>query len=155
MESENPPWMKMYFLLENVVDFAKLAYCRVVEIFPSSLDVGFKYVLISSRTLGKWSNLSSIFFKWVGSTTNWIISSPIFALPRPKVSVLPLAMLEHFRWGDWVVTWKNGGGSWRGRLFPETKNFKSLGLFFSTPRKKGGRLEDVEFFQKKKRQRRE
>ena len=31
----------------------------------------FKYIfLFSPRKLGKWSNLTSIFFKWVGSTTN-------------------------------------------------------------------------------------
>ena len=31
---------------------------------------GFKIFLCSPRTLGKWSNLTSILFKWVGSTTN-------------------------------------------------------------------------------------
>ena len=36
----------------------------------SYLGGRFKYVLCSSRTLGKWSNLTSIFFRWVGSTTN-------------------------------------------------------------------------------------
>ena len=30
----------------------------------------FKYVLFSPQQLGKWSILTSIFFKWVGSTTN-------------------------------------------------------------------------------------
>ena len=36
----------------------------------TSLGVGFKHFSFSPRTLGKWSNLTSIFFKWVGSTTN-------------------------------------------------------------------------------------
>ena len=53
--------MKMYFLLENLVDFAKLVYFRVVEMFPSSLDGGFKYVLISSRTLGEMIQCDSYF----------------------------------------------------------------------------------------------
>ena len=35
---------------------------------------GFKYFLFSPRKLGKMSNLTGIFFKWVGSTTNqWSI----------------------------------------------------------------------------------
>ena len=34
------------------------------------LGGGFKYFLFSPQTLQKWSNLTSIFFKWVGSTTN-------------------------------------------------------------------------------------
>ena len=35
-----------------------------------SLLGGFKYVLCSVPKLGKWSNLMSIFFRWVGSTTD-------------------------------------------------------------------------------------
>ena len=35
------------------------------------LDGGFRYFWCSSRSLGEWSNLISIFFKWVGSTTNY------------------------------------------------------------------------------------
>ena len=41
------------------------------------LGGGFKHFICSPRTLGKWSNLTSIFFGWVGSTTNqfcWNIS---------------------------------------------------------------------------------
>ena len=34
------------------------------------LDGGFKHFLFSPRTLGKIPILTSIFFKWVGSTTN-------------------------------------------------------------------------------------
>ena len=34
------------------------------------LGGGFKYFLFSPRSLGRWSNLTSIFFKCVGSTTN-------------------------------------------------------------------------------------
>ncbi len=34
------------------------------------LGGGFKYFLFSPRSLGKWSNLTSIVFRWVGSTTN-------------------------------------------------------------------------------------
>ncbi len=34
------------------------------------LGGGLKYFWFSPRSLGKWSNLTSIFFKWVGSTTN-------------------------------------------------------------------------------------
>ena len=34
------------------------------------LGGGFKYFLCLPRSLGKSSNLTSIFFKWVGSTTN-------------------------------------------------------------------------------------
>ena len=34
------------------------------------LGDGFKICLFSPQTLGKWSNLTSIFFKGVGSTTN-------------------------------------------------------------------------------------
>ena len=41
---------------------------------PKSLDYilggGFKNFLCSPQKLGKWSILTSIFFKWVGSTTN-------------------------------------------------------------------------------------
>ena len=33
----------------------------------------FKHFLFSPRTLGKWTSLTSIFFKGVGSTTNWSI----------------------------------------------------------------------------------
>ena len=39
--------------------------------FPFWLILGgFKDFLFSPRTLGRWSNLTSIFFRWVGSTTN-------------------------------------------------------------------------------------
>ena len=42
-----------------------------IETQSQLLVVGaFKHFLFSTRTLGKWSNLTSIFFKWVGSTTN-------------------------------------------------------------------------------------
>ena len=39
----------------------------------SCLGGGFKYFLFSPRTLRKWSNLTIICFKWVGSSTNEII----------------------------------------------------------------------------------
>ena len=42
-------------------------------ISQSSLGGGFKYFLFSPRSLGKWSNLTSIFFRWVGKTTNYIV----------------------------------------------------------------------------------
>ena len=35
----------------------------------TNLGGGFKYFLFSPRKLGKWSKLTSIFFRWVGSTT--------------------------------------------------------------------------------------
>ena len=36
----------------------------------STLGGGFKHLLFSPGSLGRWSNLTSIFFKWIGSTTN-------------------------------------------------------------------------------------
>ena len=38
-------------------------------VYQGKLGGGFKYVLFSTRKLGKISNLTSIFFRWVGSTT--------------------------------------------------------------------------------------
>ena len=40
------------------------------QYYGMSLLGGFKYVLCSVPKLGKWSNLTSIFFRWVGWTTN-------------------------------------------------------------------------------------
>ena len=61
-------------------------YCEFADCFPTcpsskkkiesksdahpKLVGGFKYVLFSPRSLGKISNLTSIFFRWVASTTN-------------------------------------------------------------------------------------
>ena len=51
------------------------------------LGGGFEYFLFSPRSLGKGSNLTSIFFRWVGSTTNQLSSRPgrmiISKLPPP------------------------------------------------------------------------
>ena len=41
-----------------------------VESWFQLVQWNFKCFLFSPRSLGKWSNLKSIFFKWVGSTTN-------------------------------------------------------------------------------------
>ena len=39
----------------------------------SNLNGGFKHFCMFTSTLGKWSNLTSIFFRWVGSTTSEVI----------------------------------------------------------------------------------
>ena len=68
--------------------------------------------------------------------------------PRPKVSVLPLAMHEHFRWGDPAAEWwPDTEESVGGFFFTQKKaSTTCVFLFFSThtPKKKG-KLEDVEF----------
>ena len=48
-----------------------------------------KHFLCSPRTLGQWSNLTSIFFRWVGSTTSlqiWNISG-YYGFTLPKFSI--------------------------------------------------------------------
>ena len=42
----------------------------------------------STRSLGKWSNLTNIFFRWVGSTTNQIVESTVISswVPAPPFS---------------------------------------------------------------------
>ena len=72
------------------------------------------------------------------------------SLPRPKVSVLPLAMLEHFRWGDQKTLVSGDLKKRRRKLAGEIvsqnkKNSKSRGFFLAHPKKKG-ELEDVAFF---------
>ena len=42
----------------------------VLKMNKNILGGGFKYFLFSSLTLGKWSKLTSIFFKWVPPTSN-------------------------------------------------------------------------------------
>ena len=65
----------------------------------TSLGVGFKHFSFSPRTLGKWSNLTSIFFKWVGSTTNQFctcfVFSTFFAL---TTSVIIQGDYSHWLW---------------------------------------------------------
>ena len=41
----------------------------IYHLLPIVLGGGSKYVLFSPGTLGKWSNLTGIFFKWVGEKT--------------------------------------------------------------------------------------
>ena len=51
------------------------------------LDGGFKYFLFSSLPGVSWSNLTSIFFRWVGSTTNqssWCPKSNIHLQKNPS-----------------------------------------------------------------------
>ena len=50
---------------------SELKWCDVLFMFRiHDLAGGLKHFLCSPRSLGKWSNLTSIFFKWVCSTTN-------------------------------------------------------------------------------------
>ena len=58
--------LKMNFLLK-MGDIPVLCQFTKRTIY---LGGGFKDFWFSPRTLGKWSNLTSICFKWVGSTTN-------------------------------------------------------------------------------------
>ena len=44
---------------------------RKYHLFRWRLGDGFKYFWCSHRNMEKWSDLTSIFFRWVGSTTNW------------------------------------------------------------------------------------
>ena len=49
------------------------------------LGGGFKYFLFWPRTLGKWSSLTSIFFNWVETTNQFMVTSTIwmkFHLPH-------------------------------------------------------------------------
>ena len=77
----SPSEQNLWLFLESKSKFArhrkwvKKKCCQMifsVKLFKSHpiLGGGFKYLLFSPRTLGKWSNLTRIFFKWVGSTTN-------------------------------------------------------------------------------------
>ena len=71
---------------------------------------GFKIFLCSPRTLGKWSNLTSILFKWVGSTTNMkkngmaqLVANHYNSL---KLTFSPLKMMvSKFR-----ISFSRGGG---------------------------------------------
>ena len=41
----------------------------------------FRFFSFSTRSLGKWSNLTNIFFRWVGSTANQIVNCHFFLGP--------------------------------------------------------------------------
>ena len=56
------------------------------------LGCGFKHFWFSPRSLGNWSNLTSIFFRWVGSTTNYI-----------RIVYLKLAFLHFLATQIWVM----------------------------------------------------
>ena len=45
-------------------------WIAIEGVLQNFLGGGFKCFVCSPQTLGKWSNLTNIFFKWVGSTTN-------------------------------------------------------------------------------------
>ena len=73
--------------------------CLVVKFEPSKARWWqVKYVLCSPQSLGKWSNLTSIFFKWVGSTTN----QKVFHLFKITSS---LSQVFQVKWACRQQTW--------------------------------------------------
>ena len=78
------------------VFFTNIAFVCLQTILPYNhkLGGGFKDFLLSSLSLGRWSNLTSIFFKWVGSTTNETIILPIFAVTVDPPEIHPFSTLS-------------------------------------------------------------
>ena len=77
----------------------------------------------SSRKLGKWSNLTSIFFRWVGSNTNGCCGCLTYLVFFGKSEVmvgytpLPKVQIESFGWLREVTRcqwcqWQKRDGSW-------------------------------------------
>ena len=55
-----------------------------IQVWFVCLGGGFKYILFPPRTLGNWSNLTSIFFKWIGSTE---VQPPTSSVTQSQVAV--------------------------------------------------------------------
>ena len=89
------------------------------------LGGGFKDLLFSPRNLGKWSNLTICFFRWVGSTTNQILCQwewesfiswvQIWALLRHEnqwknpMSENVVFQVSHTRWSPTSYKWRLRG----------------------------------------------
>ena len=84
-----PPWnMKHERWRSTTVKGQILAFTRFTlseDRQVTLLAGGNSLFQFSARSLGKWSNLTNIFFRWVGSTTNQIVNCHFFLGPSPSV----------------------------------------------------------------------
>ena len=83
-----------------VIDDHLHLVCQISEMVYN-LGGGFKYVFYVHPYLGKWSSLTSIFFRWAGSTTNNYNHAYHHQYTLPKTNME----------GPKMMVWKAGNGS--------------------------------------------